>query len=651
VAAIDFVSPASGYSIDVFPSATLIVSGNGVANSSSRMQNFAELVDVDGYAGQIIFRNAAGAGASTNYSIGAGVLAGAGGAILEFLDTSSAQNASFFLEGGRDADSNGGSVVFADSSTAANAVFVSDGATGENANGGSIFFGSNASAGTASFLINGSSGSTYVGGSVYFGEASTAGSASFTINGTPGQEGAGGDMTFQDTSTAAQSAITVNGAAASGAYPGSVSFFADSSAGDAQVTCTGGLASQSDGGNVIFYGNSTAATSNIEVDSGEVGRGGYVVFSDDSTAASSTIRLPGSTIFPSLAGQLSFYQNSTAERSAITLEGDTISEPPLSGPLLIFGDEASAGEAVVTCEGGRVEGASGGQLLFDANATAANATLTMQDGSAVGGEGGKLFFYGQATGGAARLELFGNGNLDLSIHDPTGMTIGSIEGDGGIFLGAVELAAGTNDLCTTFSGVIQDGGVDGGKHGSLRKVGNGTLTLSGASLYTGGTTVESGTLLLCARRGSATGQGPLQVNGGTLAGSGKVRGGITIGNGSAGGKLAPGRNGVGALAIQRSLSFAADGELECEIDLKRAIADAVSANGAFLDGNISLVPLHAGDLSLGTVLPTIVNTSSQPINGSFTNLPDGSVIIIGGNKLQASYEGGDGNDLTLTVIP
>ncbi len=33
------------------------------------------------------------------------------------------------------------------------------------------------------------------------------------------------------------------------------------------------------------------------------------------------------------------------------------------------------------------------------------------------------------------------------------------------------------------------------------------------------------------------------------------------------------------------------------------------------------------------------------------NLPDGGSITVGNNTFQASYEGGDGNDLTLTVVP
>jgi len=34
---------------------------------------------------------------------------------------------------------------------------------------------------------------------------------------------------------------------------------------------------------------------------------------------------------------------------------------------------------------------------------------------------------------------------------------------------------------------------------------------------------------------------------------------------------------------------------------------------------------------------------------AFSNLPDGAIVNVNGNNLQASYEGGD--DLTLTVVP
>ena len=46
---------------------------------------------------------------------------------------------------------------------------------------------------------------------------------------------------------------------------------------------------------------------------------------------------------------------------------------------------------------------------------------------------------------------------------------------------------------------------------------------------------------------------------------------------------------------------------------------------------------------------TINNMAVTPIAGTFANLPDGGTITTGSNTFQANYEGGDGNDLTLTV--
>ena len=98
-----------------------------------------------------------------------------------------------------------------------------------------------------------------------------------------------------------------------------------------------------------------------------------------------------------------------------------------------------------------------------------------------------------------------------------------------VFLGANNLTVGTNNLGTTFSGLIQDGGSGGGTGGSLTKAGSGKLTLTKSNTYTGGTTITKGTLLVTNRSGSATGTGSVQVNAGTLGGTGRISGAATIG--------------------------------------------------------------------------------------------------------------------------
>ena len=131
-------------------------------------------------------------------------------------------------------------------------------------------------------------------------------------------------------------------------------------------------------------------------------------------------------------------------------------------------------------------------------------------------------FEDASTGGTSRVEVFGNGNLDISSHNAPGVAVGSIEGSGNAFLGGNNLSVGTNNLSTTFSGVIQDGGRSGGVGGSLTKIGTGTLILSGANTYTGNTNINRGVLRV---DGSITSDTSVHYTG-TLAGTGMIHGNV-----------------------------------------------------------------------------------------------------------------------------
>jgi hypothetical protein len=79
--------------------------------------------------------------------------------------------------------------------------------------------------------------------------------------------------------------------------------------------------------------------------------------------------------------------------------------------------------------------------------------------------------------------------------------------------------------------------------------------------------------------------------------------------------------------------------------------DQVLANGVVINDRTGFNFFPRGTLQVGTVLTVINNTSASPIAGTFSNLADGAIIVTNGGKFQADYEGGDGNDLTLTVVP
>ena len=82
-----------------------------------------------------------------------------------------------------------------------------------------------------------------------------------------------------------------------------------------------------------------------------------------------------------------------------------------------------------------------------------------------------------------------------------------------------------------------------------------------------------------------------------------------------------------------------------DAESSRVIANGVTINNALISINGTI----QGRLNVGTVLTLISNTSAAPTSGVFSNLPDGATITVGDNTFQASYEGGDGNDLILTV--
>jgi autotransporter-associated beta strand protein len=271
------------------------------------------------------------------------------------------------------------------------------------------------------------------------------------------------------------------------------------------------------------------------------------------------------------------------------------------GGLTGFGGNATAANGIFINNGSTVSGAGGGLTGFVNNSTAGNSTLIANSGTN-GGLGGTIVFSMNSTGGTARVETFGNGSLDISEHLSAreGVTVGSIEGDGNVFLGANTLKVGSNNLSTTFSGVIQDAGWGGGSGGSLTKIGTGTLTLSGTNTYTGNTNVSGGVLQI---NGSITSN--TFVHGSRLAGTGTVYGSVT--NNRAG-RVSPGTLGVpGTLTAVHNYTQAQYATLMIQI---------AGANA----GQFSVLNVLGNANLNGNLAPVLLNGFVPDIGQSFTFL-------------------------------
>lgn len=435
---------------------------------------------------------------------------------------------------------------------------------------------------------------------------------------------------------------------------GGMAFLDSATAGSADFVISG---TQDDSGVIYFFGDSTAGTGTFTLE-----KGGIVNVSSDATADRGTFNVVGGSLVFSVyghagqsiidcseGGTVSFGSYAFVEEALTTAHGaaDYKSSP---GAIYLFAEVT--GKANFVVEGGIGKKTPGG-IMVASSSVLGHGTVTVTGGKS-GGLGGSLVMRGRSDGGTARLTLSGNAVLDFSRHDLPPVKVGSIEGEGWVVLGAIPVSVGTNNLSTTFSGVIQDGDARPGT-GPLIKVGSGTLTLSGANTYAGGTTVTGGALSVTNLSGSGTGTGPVMVSEGSLGGPGIIAGATAIGAGSGGGAiLAPGvgTNKQATLTIQSALTLNSDATYTCTFQGKKnkARSDLVIANGVTInDATLNLSGETEGSLKSGLTLTLISNTSANPISGIFSNLPDGGIITINGNNFLASYEGGDGNDLTLTV--
>lgn len=609
---------------------SLTISGAGIINNSSLTQNFFSTSD----SGPIILSNNANAGTRVGFLAGGPPMVGEPGGRIQLTGNANA-GANTYTDFGGDTDAgSSGMTDFFDDSTAATSTFNNLGGSADVgvAFGGMTVFHDRSTADSATFI-------NYPAfdypGEVDFLDTSTSANAIFTNNGI---------IKFENSSTAANAVMTLGVVNVSF---GQTLFYDNSTAANATMTIVFGL--------VNFYDGASAGTSTI------IGSG-VVTLYDGTT-------LDHATLINNAAARFSIYSTAgsgnitinplgvlgcnNADSCTITING---AASDINGGQVYF--SGNAGHSSFTVNGASAPGKEAAGLLEFYDGAKAGSSTIIANGGTSGGLGGMVRFYGHSDGRTARVELLGNSRMRLRLSRTSPLALGSLEGTGLVTLEGGSIIIGGNNLSTEFAGVIEDSLHGAFSGGQVSKTGTGTLTLSGANTYTGGTVIESGTLLVTNLEDSGTGDGAVSVDAGTLGGSGTISGAVTVGTGNGSGAvLAPasGTNASVTFTTQSTLSFQSDGTYNCLLSGKarRAASDQVVASGVTIDSGARFEPIDRirGRLRTGVSFTVINNAASTPISGAFANLPDGGTITIGQNTFQASYEGGDGNDLTLTVMP
>jgi hypothetical protein len=289
-------------------------------------------------------------------------------------------------------------------------------------------------------------------------------SDSFTLHVSPFASCAG-QLIISGTGVNNNSSVGQNFQAAN---EGQIIFNNASTAASAHMSIVNGgfsISSEDSTGSTIFNNTASAAGASIKNFSAEFGFSGDIgrtIFNGASTADHASIRNYGAGGSHGVGGQTIFNDTSTAANASI----DNFGSGPAStaeSALTIFNDASTAGHATITNHAGDVAG----ETIFAGSSTAGSATLIANEGSYYATCA--IIFDGASTGGTARVKVFGNGYLDITGRQP-GLTTGSIEGSGNVYLGANRLTVGTNNISTSFSGAISGTGL-------LSKVGSGILTL------------------------------------------------------------------------------------------------------------------------------------------------------------------------------
>jgi len=294
-------------------------------------------------------------------------------------------------------------------------------------------------------------------------------SASFTLHVSP-FGASGGELIISGTGVTNNSSVLQTFVARN---EGQIIFTNASTAASAHMSIVNGgfsISSEDSTGSTIFNNTASAAGASIENfdASGFDGDIGRTIFNGASTAGHASISNHGAGGSHGAGGQTIFNDTSTAANASIDNGGSGPASTAESS-LTTFNDASTAGHATITNQGGLVEPPSFGGATIFTGSTSADSAILIATAGVNGGGGGAIYFSGASMGGTARVKVFDNGYLDITGHQ-SNLTVGSIEGSGNVLLGANDLRVGTNNIDTSFSGVISGSG-------SLTKIGSGVLTL------------------------------------------------------------------------------------------------------------------------------------------------------------------------------
>ena len=315
--------------------------------------------------------------------------------------------------------------------------------------------------------------------------------------------------------------------------------------------------------------------------SGSNGYTGVTNIAGGALALNNTNALAGTGTISFAGGRLQYSASNTVDYSAKILNNGSQIKIDTNGQNVTFASGLAASNT-----GGLVKGGGGTLTLSASNGYTGDTVVS--DGTLALNNTNALARTGTLSFGGGSLQYSASNTVDYSSK---------------ILSSGSAISIDTNGQNVTFAT-----GLAASNTGGLTKLGNGTLTLSGSSSYTGATAVNGGRLLVNGQLGNTA----VAVNAsGLLSGSGTILGGVTV---ASSGTLSPG-NSPGVLTVG-SLSLSDGSHTLMEItgtsaSLYDQIVGVGSASLTY-GGNLDLV--MSGSYADGTTFNLFRNFSTTTLD-------------------------------------
>lgn len=417
-------------------------------------------------------------------------------------------------------------------------------------------------------------------------------------------------------------------------------FGVNSSIGNRTSDASGGQVGIVFAGGTLQYTGSTAQSTNRAIRVSTVG-GGTIDASGSNPSATLSFTAASSPDFFVNGGNRSLTftgtntGNNTFSMAIQSIGGNTAVNKNGVGTWVFNGNSTYTGQTNINAGTLRIQtstalGAGGFDGISNTNVKS-GATLEI-DGSLTLAE--HFHFAGSGVGSTGAVKVL-SGNSTIT-------TDGALDNDG---TQNVTMSVASGASLSFNAPLYSEAAVVAG----ITKIGAGLLTYNGNTTYTGATLINDGTFRV---NGTMTGSA-VTVTGSSslLGGGGTINGAVSLLNG---GTLAPGSS-AGDLTVDGAVTFGSGSVFSAEL-LGGASFDqlTIGATGSLLSnsGNIVLTLGYAPAISDSFM---VIENLAGTATASFANLAEGASIFATYNavsyELQASYLGGTGNDLVLTVVP